>query len=137
MSLNVNALRESFEAVKPSSDKLTEVFYATLFERYPEVKPLFENVEMEEQRKKLFQALALVVRNLEKPDVLAGILEQMGRRHVDYGALPEHYPAVGECLLHALATVAGPLWNDELNQAWTDAYGAIADLMLKGAAQPV
>ena len=135
MALQVKLLRDSFNAVAPSAEKLATVFYRILFERYPSVKPLFGDVNMREQRRKLVQALALVVRNLERPEQLTSALKDLGRRHVEYGAVAEHYPAVGECLLAALAEVAGPAWTPELTRAWADAYGVIAEIALTGAAE--
>lgn len=135
MGLNVQVLRDSFQAVAPAADELTKVFYATLFERYPAVKPLFSNGDdMTEQGKKLAQALALIVANLEDSDKLTQYLNELGANHVDYGAEDAHYDAVGECLLHALSVIAGDLWTAEVKDAWTDAYGAIAGLMIEGAA---
>ncbi len=133
MALNVSALRSSFEAVRPQAETLADVFYETLFSRYLGVKPLFANVDIKQQKGKLIASIALVVASLEKPDVLTRALKEMGARHVGYGAEEVHYPAVGECLLHALATVAGPVWTNDLAQAWTEAYGAIAGLMIEGA----
>ncbi|HJN45276.1 MAG: globin domain-containing protein [Vicinamibacterales bacterium] len=135
MALEVQLLRDSFVALTPRHGELLQTFYDTLFERYPQVRPLFAKNDMSEQRKNLGEAPALVVANLERPDVLTQTLHRMGARHVAYGAEPPHYDAVGECLLHALAVTAGPLWNDELADAWAGAYGAVADLMKQGAAQ--
>lgn len=134
MSLNIKLLRDSFQAVAPKGDELMDVFYATLMERYPQVKPLFGSVDMKAQKKKLLASLVLVMNNLERPDDLTSALHGLGAKHVGYGAEAGHYDAVGECLLHALNTVAGELWNDELEHAWSDAYGAVASLMKEGAA---
>ncbi|MCA9608317.1 MAG: flavohemoprotein [Myxococcales bacterium] len=135
MSLDVTALRGSFTAVAPKADALATTFYATLFERYPEVRPLFAHTDLGEQKKKLIAAISLVVASLEKPDALTGALKVLGAKHVGYGAEPGHYAAVGECLLHALAVTAGDVWTDELNTAWADAYGAITSIMLEGAGE--
>jgi hemoglobin-like flavoprotein len=40
---------------------------------------------------------------------------------------------VGSSLLATLEEVAGEAWTPELESAWSDAYGAIAGLMRKGA----
>jgi hemoglobin-like flavoprotein len=136
MGLNVELLEQSFELVAPHGDKLVDTFYRNLFTDYPAVKPLFEDAEMKQQKTKLLASLKLVVDNLRKPDVLTAALESMGERHVAYGAEEDHYPAVGATLLKSLAEVAGDAWNDELEQAWADAYGAISAIMLQGAAQP-
>ena len=131
--MNVLLLRQSFELVAPHASQLTDLFYETLFSRYPGVKPLFEGVSMKKQRGKLVGSLAYIVKNLENGAELSAYLKAMGRRHLAYGTKESHYPAVGECLLAALAKVAGPAWNRELEQAWTEAYQAVAGLMMEGA----
>lgn len=128
--MQTQMLRDSFALVKPHGSDLTGLFYKLLFERYPQVRPLFSKVDLAEQRKKLLAALALVVANADKPAVLAPVLAEMGARHVGYGAEEGHYPAVGECLLAALAQIAGPAWTPDLEAAWAEAYGAVTQLML-------
>ena len=135
MGLNVELLRTSFSAVAPRADELVEKFYATLFMRYPQVVPLFEKVEMSKQRRMLANAIVFAVEHLDKPDEFTKGLTEMGKRHVHYGALPDHYPAVVECLLHALSSVAGDLWNEELEAEWTKALEVISQTMLDGAAE--
>ncbi len=136
-SLNVELLEQSFALVAPQGQELVELFYENLFNDYPAVRPLFENTNMAKQRQNLLGALKLAVENLRRPEVLAPVLQDMGLRHVDYGAEEAHYPAVGATLLKTLATVAGNAWCDELEEAWADAYGAISEIMIAGAAQPV
>lgn len=135
MALDPKLLRENFKAISYKADELSAAFYDALFTRYPEVRPLFEGTRMDEQRRKLIRSLALILRNLETPEKLAPYLQGLGRMHVAYGALPDHYPAVGECLLVALAKTTGEAWNDELNAAWGEAYDTISGLMLEGANQ--
>lgn len=133
MNRDTELLRSSFAALTPKADKLMETFYSILFERYPEVRPLFRHVDMTKQRGKLLGSLALVVKNCDNLSSLLEPLRQMGERHVAYGTQPAHYPAVGECLLAAMAEVAGPLWNAELEGAWTRAYQTVAQVMIEGA----
>lgn len=134
MSLHPTLLRESFQAVLHKADQLTACFYDTLFLRHPELRPLFAGVRMDAQRKMLVRSLALILRVWEDPAGLSLYLEELGRVHVAYGAEDGHYDAFGECLLHALAETAGPLWNEDMARAWADAYEAIAGLMRSGAA---
>jgi len=136
MTLEIDVLERSFAAVAPRGDELAELFYRNLFTDYPEVQSLFENADMAEQKKKLLASLKLVVENLRRPDVLKPALEQMGARHLEYGAEEAHYPAVGATLLKSLAEIAGDLWTDELSDAWEQAYGAVSEIMLEGAATP-
>ncbi len=133
MALDVELLRKNFFEIAPKIEELTETFYATLFLRYPDLVPLFEGVNMQQQRRMLANALVFVVENLDAMEIASGTLEEMGRRHVGYGAEAEHYPAVGECLVHALATVSGDDWSDKLEAQWVEAYETISAIMIKGA----
>ncbi|HIE99960.1 MAG TPA: flavohemoprotein [Planctomycetes bacterium] len=133
MGMKIELLEQSFAAVAPKGQQLVDTFYRRLFNDYPAVMPLFEDVDLPRQKLMLLAALKLVVDNLRKPDVLTSALESMGSRHVDYGARPEHYPAVGATLLTSLAEVAGEMWNDELEQAWSEAYAVVSQTMLAGA----
>ena len=129
MSLNIELLETSFQAVSPRADDLMDIFYDKLFAQHPQVKSLFETVDMAKQKKQLFASLALVVRNLRKPEVLTDAVGKLGIRHVGYGVRAEHYPLVGQALLEALAEVAGGAWNEELEQAWADAYEALTGII--------
>ena len=133
--MNVNLLRASFDAIRPHINTLVDRFYTLLFERYPQVKPMFARTEMHSQKQMLISALALLVSNLEKPQILKGVLEPMGAKHATYGVRDEHYDAVGLCLLDAMAETAGPLWTDDLTREWSATYGAVATLMKDGAAK--
>jgi hemoglobin-like flavoprotein len=136
MSLNVELLESSFAQIKDRQTEFTEYFYTNLLTDYPEVQPLFANIHMQEQQKKLFQSLVLTVDNLSKPDILTDALKGLGTRHVKYGVLPEHYPMVGSSLLKTFATCLQSAWTPNIEQAWIEAYGAITQLMLDGADYP-
>ncbi|MEO1520528.1 MAG: globin family protein, partial [Cyanobacteria bacterium J06633_2] len=103
------------------------------FEDYPAAKPLFDGTDMNAQGQKLLASLVLVVDNLRQPDALEGALKGLGARHVKYGALPEHYPLVGNTLLKTFGQYLQDDWTPETQQAWVDAYGAVTELMLSGA----
>ncbi|MBC7894364.1 MAG: PAS domain-containing protein, partial [Cytophagaceae bacterium] len=132
---DIKLLRDSFDALRPRAGVLASTFYRILFQRYPTVKPLFAHVDMAEQQRKLIQAIALVVATVHDPKRLVPAVKALGARHVGYGAVPAHYDAVGECLLAALATVAGALWSPRLDAAWARAYAQVAKLAIAGAAQ--
>ena len=133
MSLKVELLEQSFELIKPSADDFVASFYDNLFTANPEAKPLFETTNMAAQKKKLLNSLVLVVENLREPEMLDSSLRGLGARHVQYGALPEHYPLVGGALLTTFEQYLQEKWTPEVKQAWIDAYGAISEIMLDGA----
>lgn len=130
--LNVELLQSSFALLAPKGDELVDRFYERLFETAPAVRSLFPE-DMADQKKALLGALATVVSSLRSPEKLTAHLKELGQRHVGFGAAPEHYDVVGEVLVATLAELAGDVWNDELQTAWTDALVAIKGIMLSGA----
>lgn len=126
----VTLVERSFDRVKGNAGALVARFYTALFSRNPELRPLFPE-DMSGQQKKLAGALGMVVATLRKPDVLGPVLEQLGERHVGYGARAEHFDAVGAALLSALG-VSDPDWDAATEGAWGEAYGAVVDGMMRG-----
>ncbi|NES86746.1 MAG: hypothetical protein F6K10_38375, partial [Moorea sp. SIO2B7] len=131
--LKVALLESSFEKIKPRAEEFVNSFYYNLFTMYPAARPLFEHTDMAKQKKMLLSALVMVVDNLRVPEALDSSLKGLGARHVKYGALPEHYPLVGNALLTTFEQFLGSDWTEEVKQAWVDAYGAISTIMLDGA----
>jgi hemoglobin-like flavoprotein len=134
MAVDVETLEESFDLVAPQGDELMRVFYDNLFEAAPAVRPLFAGVDMERQRQALLNMLLVLRESLRDLDDIVPDLEELGARHVEYGAQPEHYPVVGEVLIGAMAQVAGDAWKPEYSAAWQEAYPIVQDVMLSGAA---
>lgn len=136
MSLNLDLLRSSFRGLQAEQTEFSALFYRNLFADYPEVQPLFAHANMQEQPKKLFASLVLVVENLAKPDALTHPLHSMGTRHVKYGVYPKHYPMVGGTLLKSMAATLKENWTPETEAAWSEAYSAITAIMLEGCDYP-
>ena len=128
----VEIIRSSFELVAPQADDLGRHFYATLFTRAPETRDLFP-VNMEVQRSRLLRALVHVVQMVDQPDDLVPFLQQLGRDHRKFGVIARHYDAVGGALIGAIAHHSGAAWTPEVEKAWTDAYGIVAEAMRAAA----
>jgi nitric oxide dioxygenase len=133
-ALDVRSLEESFELIAPKGDEFMRRFYDRLFEVAPDVRPLFAEVDMERQRRALLNMLVVIHESLQDLDDVVPELEALGARHVEWGALPDHYPVVGEVLIGEMAALAGDAWKPEYTAAWQEAYGVLQDVMLSGAA---
>ncbi|MFC9245825.1 globin domain-containing protein [Streptomyces sp. NPDC057136] len=120
--------------VEPLAADMTVYFYAILFARYPEVRPMFPP-GMDAQRDRLLRALLRIVDLVDDPENLVRFCGHLGRDHRKFGTLAAHFPAVGECLLASLARYAGPAWTADIAAAWTKAYGVVADVMISAAEQ--
>ncbi|MGW2250675.1 globin domain-containing protein [Kitasatospora sp. NPDC001660] len=121
-------LRASRAAVEPYAADLPGHFYATLFQRHPQVRELFPE-HMDVQHDKLVRALMLIVDLVNEPATLVRFCSELGRDHRKFGTRTEHYAAVGECLLATLEHFAGPAWTPAVAAAWTRAYTAAAQVM--------
>jgi hemoglobin-like flavoprotein len=133
MAIDVATLEKSFDLVAPQGDELMRTFYDKLFEAAPSVRPLFADVDMERQRQALLNMLLVLRESLRDLDDIVPDLEELGARHVEYGAQPAHYPVVGEVLIGAMAQVGGDAWKPEYTSAWQEAYQVVQDVMLSGA----
>ncbi|MFF4603910.1 globin domain-containing protein [Streptomyces sp. NPDC001339] len=127
-------IRRTMAEIEPVADKVTSYFYALLFVQHPDLRALFP-AAMDAQRDRLFKALLTAARHVDDADVLTAYLANLGRGHRKYGTLPDHYPAVGECLLTALGRYAPSSWSPEAEAAWVRAYTAISQIMIDAAAE--
>jgi methyl-accepting chemotaxis protein len=124
-------VEETFAALAPQGDALATRFYERLFEQYPETEPLFEDISITGQEKKLLASLVLLVQNLRNTDVLVEYLQGLGARHVQYGVTEEDYPKVAENLLAVLEEFAGELWTPEVKAAWESTLNTVVTIMLE------
>jgi len=128
----IKLVQESFSKVAPISEQAAVIFYDRLFEVAPSVRALFPD-EMSEQRKKLMATLAVVVNGLTNLQAVLPAASALAKRHVGYGAKPEHYPVVGGALLWTLEKGLGESWTSELAEAWAAAYGTLSNFMIAEA----
>ncbi|MFJ9633076.1 globin domain-containing protein [Streptomyces sp. NPDC101175] len=126
-------IRRTMAEVAPVADKVTSYFYALLFVRHPELRSLFP-AAMDSQRDRLLKALLTAAEHIDNTEILVAYLQNLGRGHRKYGTRPEHYPAVGECLIGALNKYASGVWDAETEAAWVRAYTTISQVMIDAAA---
>ncbi|MGY3528908.1 MULTISPECIES: globin family protein [Bradyrhizobium] len=128
----VRLVQQTFAKVAPMSEQAAVIFYDRLFEVAPGVKEMFPS-DMTEQRKKLMATLAVVVNGLSNLPSVLPAASVLAKRHVGYGARPEHYPVVGGALLWTLEKGLGDAWTPDVAAAWTAAYGTLSGYMISEA----
>ncbi len=131
-SVMIERLQKSFNLLAPRGPELVDRFFAQLFSRHSALRPMFPR-DMSEPKKMLLSSLTLVMGNLRDTGQLEQPLQDLGARHVGYGAAPEHYPVVRDTLVSVMAEMAGEAWSDQLTQDWNSALDFIASVMLEGA----
>ena len=128
----IELVSSTWKQVLPISEKAAELFYGKLFELDPEVKPLFKG-DMLEQGKKLMQMINTAVNNISDVEKIIPALQDLGKRHVDYGVTEEHYTTVANALLWTLEQGLGDAFTEEVKAAWTETYMTLAKVMIDAA----
>ena len=126
-------IRRTMAGIADVADQVTSYFYALLFVRHPYLRPLFP-AAMDAQRDRLLKALLTAAEHIDNTPVLVDYLQNLGRGHRKYGTRPEHYPAVGECLIGALSKYTPGVWDAETEAAWVRTYTKISQVMIDAAA---
>lgn len=130
----ITLVKSSWEKVKPIAATAAELFYGKLFELDPMLKPLFKG-DMKEQGRKLMTMITTAVNNLDKLDSIVPAVEDMGKRHVQYGVTDQHYDTVGTALIWTLQTGLGDAFTPALKDAWVTTYMRLATTMKTAAAK--
>ena len=128
----IDLVQDTFKSVVPIKEVAAELFYKRLFELDPSLESMFTG-DMNEQGQKLMSAMALVVGGLKNWERVEPTVRELGARHVDYGIKPQHYETVGAALIWTLGQGLGDAFTDDVKQAWTAAYEAIATTMMDAA----
>ncbi len=128
-------VQSTWKQVIPISKTAPTLFYARLFELDPQLRALFPAGErsMKAQHLKLMQMIHICVRGLDQLDRIVPAVQNLGRRHVGYGARNGDYDTVGVALLWTLEQGLGDAFDDEVKEAWASVYGVLAATMIGAA----
>jgi hemoglobin-like flavoprotein len=129
-------VKETWQKVAPTADAAARLFYDRLFEIDATTRQLFKTTDLTEQRRKLIQALTMVVQGLDHLDALVPAIADLGRRHAQFGVTDTHYDAVGAALLWTLEQGLGSGWTPKVKGAWSGAYALVSDVMRAAASEP-
>ena len=112
---------------------ITTVFYKNMFNQHPELLDIFNetNQKLGRQQTALAMTVLAAARHLDKLAVLLPQVTQISHKHRALQILPEHYPIVGHHLIGAIKEVLGEAANDDIIDAWTEAYDEIADVFIQ------
>lgn len=121
-------VKSTWAKMVPITDQAAALFYARLFELDPTLKLLFVQ-NMEEQGRKLMGMIGVAVNNLDRIDDIMPALQELGRRHQNYGVKPRDYDTVVAALLWALAQCLGDEFTSEVEMSWTSVYTLLANTM--------
>jgi hemoglobin-like flavoprotein len=82
---------------------------------------------------KAFETISHGLDDLER---LRPQMQELGRKHAEYGVNSEHYRVFSTALLWALAQALGSEFDGDTRDAWQAAMGSICRAMESAAAPP-
>ncbi|KXS39948.1 MAG: oxidoreductase FAD-binding protein [Halomonadaceae bacterium T82-2] len=119
--------------VAANLEAITSRFYPLMFERYPEVKALFNAAHQAsggQPRALAGSVLRYVQLRGDREQAKASLSLVVGK-HISLGIRPDQYPIVGECLMAAIGEVLGDAVTPEIAAAWQGVYEELAGLLIE------
>ncbi len=127
--------RAIVRASAPTMDRhglaVVERMYALLF-RDAAIEAVFDPTHMRDgsQPRALAEAVAGFAHQVDNLEALTPLIERVAHKHVALGIEPEHYGAVGACLIEAMGDVLGRHATPALLSAWSAAFAFLADIFI-------
>ena len=133
MDINLTAeeiklIQDSFAKICDDSNITAKLLYDKLFEAQPEISKIFKG-DIEEQEAKLMKMLKTVIGGLNNPHIIISAVQDLGKRHFEYGVLSSHYKSFKTALMYSLEMQLPGDWTDELKSAWGKLYDILAESM--------
>lgn len=128
----IELVKATAPVLEQHGETLTRHFYQRMFRHNPEVAPLFNptNQASGTQQRALAGAICAFAANVDNLEVLGSAVELIAQKHASLRILPEHYPIVGSNLLASIREVLGEAATDDIINAWAEAYGFLADILI-------
>lgn len=128
----IDIIKSTVPALQANGLEITKAFYKNMFEKNPEVKPLF-NMDRQasgEQPKALAMTVLAAAQNIDNLQAIVPVVNKIAKKHCNSLVKEQHYPIVGFHLLGAIKEVLGDAATDEIIEAWGKAYGVIAQIFI-------
>lgn len=125
-------IKATVPALQSHGEAITKHFYNIMFRDYPAVKAYFNQAHQAQgtQPRALANSVLAYAANIDRLEALKDALPVIIQKHVSLDIRPEHYPIVGTCLLQAIREVLGEAATDDIINAWAEAYGQLADILI-------
>lgn len=124
-------IRATVPVLRTQGESISRVFYASMFDAHPELYDIFNPVNQVNgrQQRSLAGSVLAYAANIDRLDALGGMVERITHKHGVLEIQKEHYPIVGHYLLGAIKSVLGDAATPAILDAWTAAYGQLADIL--------
>lgn len=128
----IATVKSTIPLLESAGVAITDHFYQRMFRLNPELKNIFNMANQANGRQQfaLFSAITAYAKNIDNLGVLSEVVERVAQKHTSFFIQPEHYDIVGHHLIETLRELAPDAFTPEVEQAWTEAYGALANIFI-------
>ncbi|HDA2203505.1 TPA: nitric oxide dioxygenase [Staphylococcus aureus] len=126
-------IKQTVPLLKEKGTEITSTFYPKMFKAHPELLNMFNQTNQKRgmQSSALAQAVMAAAVNIDNLSIIKPVIMPVAYKHCALQVYAEHYPIVGENLLKAIQDVTELEEDDPVIQAWSKAYGVIADVFIQ------
>ncbi|OHE94980.1 globin [Colletotrichum orchidophilum] len=128
----INIVKSTAPVLKVHGETITTLFYKEMIDTHPELKNIFSlrNQASGEQPRALAQSVLAYATYIDDLPKIKAAIERIAHKHASLYIRPEHYDIVGTHLMKAIGDVLGDALTPEIAEAWTAAYGQLAQVFI-------
>ncbi|MGP7816910.1 NO-inducible flavohemoprotein [Niallia sp. 01092] len=128
----IEIIKSTVPVLEVHGAQITTIFYKNMFEAHPELLNIFNHTNQKQGRQQtaLANTILAAAKYIDKLETIIPVIKQIAHKHRSLAVKPEHYPIVGQFLLQSIKEVLGEAATEEIINAWTEAYGVIADVFI-------
>ncbi|KAK4183610.1 putative flavohemo protein [Podospora australis] len=128
----ISIVKATAPVLKEHGVTITTTFYQNLITDIPELHNFFSITSQRTgaQPRALAGAVLAYATYIDDLPKLAHAVERIAHKHVSLQVTPEQYDIVGKYLIAAIGQVLGDAATPEIVDAWTAAYGVLANVFI-------
>ena len=116
---DITVVRNSLVSILPRADSLAERFCTLLMQERPQLQASFDSIDPADQRWRLAQSLTVIVKLLDKPELLNRFLHTMADQLSHFHVEAEDYRAGARILIDVLSESLAEEESDIAAAAWS------------------
>ncbi|MBM4158787.1 MAG: hypothetical protein FJ216_08425 [Ignavibacteria bacterium] len=126
---DITLIKESYKKIREKSEESCwSTLYKRLFEINPETVKLFKG-DIKEQERRIMNMMNTVIEGLNNVQIIFPALQELGKRHFEYGVKKEYYVFLGEALFYTIEKESGKDFTKEVRNAWEKLYEIMSEVM--------
>ncbi|KAK3388685.1 globin-like protein [Sordaria brevicollis] len=128
----ISIVKATAPVLKQHGEAITTVFYHNLITENPSLKNIFSLTSQSTgaQPRALAHAVLAYATYIDNLPALSHAVSRIAHKHVSLQVEPAQYAIVGQYLIQAIGQVLGDAATPEIVDAWTAAYGVLADVFI-------